>query len=40
MGKISKKNGGDPCKELQWSITMNDALVDAFLHQVIIGGKS
>ena len=43
MGKISKKNGGDvvdPSKEVQWSNVMDDALVDAFLHQVIIGGKS
>nr|POF21629.1 hypothetical protein CFP56_24754 [Quercus suber] len=39
MGKISKKNGGDPSKEVQWSRVMDDALVDAFLHQVIIGGK-
>nr|POF06370.1 hypothetical protein CFP56_59433 [Quercus suber] len=39
MDKISKKNGGDPSKEVQWSSVMNDALVDAFLHQVIIGGR-
>ena len=39
MGKISKKNGRDPSKEIQWSSVMDDALVDAFLHQVIIGGK-
>nr|POF17405.1 hypothetical protein CFP56_68946 [Quercus suber] len=39
MGKISKKNGGDPSKEVQWSSIMDDALVDAFLHQVIIGGR-
>ena len=39
MGKISKKNGGDPSKEVQWSSVMDDALVDAFLHQVIIGGR-
>ena len=39
MGKISKKNGGDPSKEVQWSNVMDDALVDAFLHQVIIGGR-
>ena len=39
MGKISKKNGGDPSKEIQWSSVMDDALVDAFLHQVIIGGR-
>ena len=32
MGKISKKNGGDPCKEVQWSSVMDDALVEAFLH--------
>ena len=39
MGKISKKNGGDPSKEVQWSSVMDDALVDAFLHQVITGGR-
>ena len=39
MGKISKKNSGDPSKEVQWSSVMDDALVDAFLHQVIIGGR-
>ncbi|KAL0004145.1 hypothetical protein SO802_011706 [Lithocarpus litseifolius] len=39
MGKISKKNGGDLSKEVQWSSVMDDALVDAFLHQVIIGGR-
>ena len=39
MGKISKKNGRDPSKEIQWSSVMDDALVDAFLHQVIIGGR-
>ena len=39
MGKISKKNGGDPSKEVQWSNVMDDALVDAFLHQVIIVGR-
>ena len=44
MGKISKKNCGDPSKEVQWSSVMDDALVDdasvdAFLHQVIIGGR-
>ena len=39
MGKISKKNGGDPSKEVQWSSVMDDALVDAFLHQVIIVGR-
>ena len=39
MGKISKKNGGDPSKEVQWSSVMDDALVDVFLHQVIIGGR-
>ena len=37
--KISKKNGRDPSKEVQWSNVMNDALVDAFLHQVIISGR-
>ena len=30
MGKISKKNGGDPSKEVQWSSVMDGALVDAF----------
>ena len=39
MGKISKKNGRDPSKEIQLSSVMDDALVDAFLHQVIIGGR-
>ena len=39
MGKISKKNGGDPRKEVQWSSVMDDALLDAFLRQVIIGGR-
>ena len=39
MGKISKKNGGDPSKEVQWSSIIDDALVDAFLHQVIIVGR-
>ena len=35
----AKKNSGDPSKEVQWSSVMNDALVDAFLHQVIRGGR-
>ena len=39
MGKISKKNGGDPSKEVQWNSVVDDDLVDAFLHQVIIGGR-
>ena len=39
MGKISKKNGGDPSKEVQWSSVMDNTLVDAFLYQVIIGGR-
>ena len=39
MGKISKKNGRNPSKEVQWSSVMDDALVKAFLHQVIIGGR-
>ena len=39
MGKISKKNGEDPSKEVQWSSVMVGALVDVFLHQVIIGGR-
>ena len=30
MGKISKKNDGDPSKEVQCSSVMNDALVDVF----------
>ena len=33
------KNGGDLSKEVQWSSIMDDALMDSFLHQVIIGGK-
>ena len=39
MGKISKKNGGDSSKEVQWSGVMDDDLVDAFLHKVIICGR-
>ena len=39
MSKISKKNGGDPSKEVQWSSVMDDALVDVFLRQVIISGR-
>ena len=39
MGKISKKNGGDPSKEVQWSSVMDNTLVDAFLYQVIVGGR-
>ena len=39
MGKILKKNGGDPSKEVQWSSVMDVALVDVFLYQVIIGGR-
>ena len=39
MGKISKKNGRDPNKEVRWSSVMDDALVDTFLHRVIIGGR-
>ena len=39
MGKISKKNGGDPSKEVQWSSVIDNALVDFFLHQVIIDGR-
>ena len=35
MSKLSEKNGGDPSKEVQWSNVMDDALVDAFLRQVI-----
>nr|POE70795.1 hypothetical protein CFP56_32109 [Quercus suber] len=33
MGKISKKNGRDPSKEVQWCSVIDDALVDVFLHQ-------
>ena len=39
MGKISKKNDGDPSKEVQWSSVMDNTLVDAFLYQVIVGGR-
>ena len=39
MGKILKKNGGDPSKKVQQSSVMDDALMDAFLYQVIIGGR-
>ena len=39
MGKISKKNSGDLSKEVQWSSVIDDALVDDFLHQVIINGR-
>ena len=39
MSKISKKNGGDLSKEVQWSSIMDDALVNVFLHQVIISGR-
>ena len=39
MGKISKKIGEDPSKEVQWSSVINDALVNTFLHQVIISGR-
>ena len=39
MSKLSEKNGGDPSKEVQWSSVMDDALVDAFLDQVIISGR-
>ena len=39
MGKISKKNGGDPSKKVQWNSIMDDALIDVFLHQMIIGGR-
>ena len=39
MGKISKKNSGNPSKEVQWSSVMDDALVDVFLRQVIISGR-
>ena len=39
MGKIPMKNGGNPSKKVQWSSVMDDALVDVFLHQMIIGGR-
>ena len=39
MGKISKKNGRDPSKEVQWNSVIDDALVDFFLYQVNIGGR-
>ena len=39
MGKISKKNNGDPSKEVQWTSVMNSALVDTFLHQVNTVGR-
>ena len=39
MGKISKKNGRDPSKEVQWNSVIDDALVDFFLYQVIIDGR-
>ena len=39
MGKISKKNCGDPSKEVQWTSVMDSALVYAFLHQVNIGER-
>ena len=39
MGKISKKNGRDPSKEVQWNSVIDDALVDFLLYQVIIGGR-
>ena len=36
---MSKINGEDPSKEEEWSGVMDDALVDVFLYQVIIGGR-
>ena len=39
MSKISKKNGRDPSKEVQWNSVIDDALVDFFLYQVIIDGR-
>ena len=39
MGKISKKNGEDLSKEVQWNSVMGDAFMDTFSHQVIIGGR-
>ena len=32
MGKISKKNGRDPSKEVQWNSVIDDALVDFFFY--------
>jgi hypothetical protein len=37
MGKKSKKDGGDPSKEVQWTSVMDDALVDVLLYQLSIG---
>ena len=39
VDKILKKNGGDPSKAVQWTSVMDSTLVDAFLHQVNIGGR-
>uniref|UniRef100_A0A2N9H1E1 Myb/SANT-like domain-containing protein n=1 Tax=Fagus sylvatica TaxID=28930 RepID=A0A2N9H1E1_FAGSY len=39
MGKKSKKDGGDPSKEVQWTSVMDDALVDALLYQLSIGAR-
>ena len=39
MGKISKKNGKNPSKEVQWTSVVDSALVNTFLHQVNIGER-
>uniref|UniRef100_A0A2N9EP75 Myb/SANT-like domain-containing protein n=1 Tax=Fagus sylvatica TaxID=28930 RepID=A0A2N9EP75_FAGSY len=39
MGKKSKKDGGDPSKEVQWTSVMDDALVDVLLYQLSIGAR-
>uniref|UniRef100_A0A2N9GVW4 Myb/SANT-like domain-containing protein n=1 Tax=Fagus sylvatica TaxID=28930 RepID=A0A2N9GVW4_FAGSY len=39
MGKKSKKDGGDPSKEVQWTSVMDDVLVDALLYQLSIGAR-
>ena len=39
MSKKSKKDGGDPSKEVQWTSVMDDALVDALLYQLSIGAR-
>ena len=39
MVETQAKNGRDSSKEVQWNSVMDDALVDACLHQVIMGGR-
>ena len=39
MGKKSKKDGGDPSKEVQWANVMDDVLVDGLLYQLSIGAR-